>query len=59
MSRRERRELQKLGYQVSLRRIRKYMNSNGLVSNYTVKQFKVHKKHIITKNWNLYRYSVM
>ena len=36
-------ELQKLGYQVSLRRIRKYMNLNGLVSNYTVKQFKVHK----------------
>ena len=36
-------ELQKLGYQVSLRRIRKYMDLNGLVSNYTVKQFKVHK----------------
>ena len=36
-------ELQKLGYQVSLRRIRRYMNLNGLVSNYTVKQFKVHK----------------
>lgn len=36
-------ELQKLGYQVSLKRIRKYMNLNGLVSNYTVKQFKVHK----------------
>lgn len=36
-------ELQKLGYQVSLRKIRKYMNLNGLVSNYTVKQFKVHK----------------
>ena len=36
-------ELQKLGYQVSLRRIRKYMILNGLVSNYTVKQFKVHK----------------
>ena len=35
--------LQKLGYQVSLRRIRKYMNLNGLVSNYTVKQFKIHK----------------
>ena len=36
-------ELQKIGYQVSLRRIRKYMDLNGLVSNYTVKQFKVHK----------------
>lgn len=36
-------ELGKIGYQVSLRRIRKYMNLNGLVSNYTVKQFKVHK----------------
>lgn len=36
-------ELQKIGYQVSLRRIRKFMNLNGLVSNYTVKQYKVHK----------------
>lgn len=36
-------ELKKIGYQVSLRRIRKYMDLNGLVSNYTVKQFKVHK----------------
>ena len=36
-------ELEKLGYQVSLRRIRKIMNLNGLVSNYTIKQFKVHK----------------
>ena len=36
-------ELNKIGYQVSLRRIRKYMDLNGLVSNYTVKQFKVHK----------------
>lgn len=36
-------ELQKLGYQVSLRRIRIIMNLHGLVSNYTVKQFKVHK----------------
>lgn len=36
-------ELQKLGYQVSLRKIRKYMDLNGLVSSYTVKQFKVHK----------------
>lgn len=36
-------ELAKIGYQVSLRRIRKYMNLNGLVSNYTVKQFRIHK----------------
>lgn len=37
-------ELAKIGYEVSLRRIRKYMDLNGLVSNYTVKQFKVHKE---------------
>lgn len=36
-------ELQKLGYQVSLKRIRKFMNLNGLVSNYTIKQYKIHK----------------
>lgn len=36
-------ELQKLEYKISLRRIRKYMDLNGLVSNYTVKQYKVHK----------------
>lgn len=36
-------KLQELGYQVSLRRIRRIMNLHGLVSNYTVKQFKVHK----------------
>lgn len=36
-------KLQELGYQVSLRRIIKIMDLNGLVSNYTVKQFKVHK----------------
>lgn len=36
-------KLQELGYQISLRRIRKIMNLNGLVSNYTIKQFKVHK----------------
>jgi len=38
-------ELTKLGYQVSLKRIRKYMNLNGLVSNYTVKQFKPQKSN--------------
>ena len=36
-------ELSKTGYQVSLRRIRKYMILHGLVSNYTVKQFKINK----------------
>ena len=36
-------KLQELGYQVSVRRIRKIMVLNGLVSNYTIKQFKVHK----------------
>ena len=36
-------KLQELGFQVSLRRIRKIMDLNGLVSNYTIKQFKVHK----------------
>ena len=39
----QKQNFKKLGYQVSLRRIRKYMDLNGLVSNYTVKQFKVHK----------------
>ncbi len=36
-------ELKKEGYVVSLRRIRRIMNLHGLVSNYTIKQFKVHK----------------
>lgn len=34
-------ELFKLGHQVSLRKIRTIMNLNGLVSNYTIKQYKV------------------
>jgi putative transposase len=33
-------ELQKLGYQISRRKIGKIMKENGLVSNYTVAQFK-------------------
>ena len=53
-------ELNKQGYQLSLRRIRKYMLLNGLVSNYTVKQFKVHKstcnndevKNIVNRKFN-------
>lgn len=36
-------ELSKIGYQVSLRKIRVIMKLRGLVSNYTVKQFKVYK----------------
>lgn len=36
-------ELAKLGYQVSLRKIRTIMKLNGLVSSYTIKQFKVHR----------------
>lgn len=36
-------ELSKSGYQVSVRKIRRIMQENGLVSNYTVKQYKVHK----------------
>ncbi len=36
-------ELSKIGYQVSLRKIRVIMKLRGLVSNYTVKQFKVLK----------------
>jgi transposase InsO family protein len=35
-------ELNKLGYQVSRRRISRIMKENGLVSNYTVAQYKVH-----------------
>ena len=37
-------ELAKLGYQVSRRRIARIMKENGLVSNYTVAQYKVHSK---------------
>ena len=36
-------ELKKRGFKVSLRKIRRIMNLHGLVSNYTVKQFKIHK----------------
>src|SRR5699024_11998420 len=34
-------ELEKLGYQVSRRRIARIMKKNALVSNYTVSQYKV------------------
>lgn len=36
-------ELKKLGYQVSRKRISRLMRKNGLVSNYTVAHYKVHK----------------
>ena len=36
-------ELAKRGHTVSKRRIRRIMKENGLVSNYTVKQYKIHK----------------
>lgn len=43
-------ELRKLGYQVSLRKIRTIMKLHGLVSNYTVKQFKVHRSKCNEEN---------
>ena len=43
-SRKIKHELDILGYRVSLRKIRTLMNLNGLVSNYTIKQYKVHKQ---------------
>ena len=45
-SRKIKKELDKLGYQVSIKRIRKFMILNGLVSNYTIKNFKVHKSTV-------------
>ena len=45
-------ELAKLGYIVSKRRIRRIMKDNGLVSNYTVKQYKVHKARCNNDNIN-------
>lgn len=45
-TRKIKKELEKLGYQVSRRRISRIMHENGLVSNYTVKQYKVHKSPV-------------
>lgn len=42
-SRKIKKELELRNYFISLRRIRKIMNKYGLVSNYTIKQFKVNK----------------
>lgn len=42
-ARKIKKKLEELGCKISVRKIRKYMVLNGLVSNYTVKQFKVHK----------------
>ena len=36
-------ELQKKGFQVSRRRMGRVMKEQGLVSNYTIAQYKVHK----------------
>ena len=44
-------ELAKLGHIVSKRRIRRIMQENGLVSSYTVKQYKVH--HSTCNNDNI------
>jgi len=43
-SRKIKHELDIIGYKISLRKIRALMNLNGLVSNYTIKQYKVHKQ---------------
>ena len=43
-------ELDKLGYQVSRRRISRIMKDNGLVSNYTVAQYKVHSNRCNESN---------
>lgn len=53
-------KLKQSGYIVSLRRIRKIMNKYGLVSNYTIKQFKNHNSkvnnddipNIVDRNFN-------
>lgn len=44
-TRKIKKELDKKGYQVSRRRIGSIMRKYGLVSNYTVKQYKVHKSN--------------
>lgn len=41
-TRKIKKELEKLGYQVSRKRIARIMKENSLVSNYTVAQYKVH-----------------
>ena len=43
-------ELAKIDYIVSRRNISKIMNKYGLVSNYTIKQFKVHKAKYNNEN---------
>lgn len=49
-TRKIKRELDKLGYQVSRRRISRIMKENALVSNYTVAQYKVHSKNCNESN---------
>jgi len=48
-------ELKKLGYQVSRKRISRLMRKNGLVSNYTVAHYKVHKWYYVKKKYKLNR----
>ena len=58
-TRKIKRELAKKGYKISRRRISRIMKKYGLVSNYTVKQYKVHKstcneeeiKNIVNRNF--------
>ena len=39
-------ELKKNGYNVSIRKIRRIMKANNLVSNYTMKQYKIHRNPV-------------
>ena len=39
-------ELKKKGYNVSIRKIRRIMKANNLVSNYTMKQYKIKKNPV-------------
>ena len=43
-------KLKELGYIISLKRIRRIMNKYGLVSNYTIKQFKNHNSKVNNDN---------
>ena len=53
-------ELKKKGYNVSMRKIRRIMKANNFISNYTIKQYKIHKnpvnnekvENILNRNFN-------
>ena len=51
-SRKIKHQLNKKGYTVSIKKIRKIMDLHGLVSNYTVKQYKVTKATCNNDNVN-------